>query len=152
MKDKHNPQNRQKLFLQFMEYFKGKERIASLVKTQPATFVCWIRTISTGNEHKKYRCTRPQQVASPQEKCCVKECATTPKNPDKFSFVEIRNHIQFDNVLLARIADVNLIVVYKMLVGNPIKRWQAEEVLKALTNMTGIHYTLDTVDIVLYPE
>jgi hypothetical protein len=47
---------------------------------------------------------------------------------------------------------VNLIVIYKMLEGDPVKRWQAEEVFKALTGMTGIHYTLDTVDIVLYPE
>lgn len=152
MKDKHDPHTRQKLFRQLIEYFKEKKRFASLANSQPTIFSHWIRGISTSNEHEKYRCIRQQQVMPAQEKDRDRERVMLPVTPSKFSFVELRDRIQFDNVILASIADVNLIVVYKIQEGDPVKRWQAEEVLKALTEMSGIHYTLDTVDIVLYPE
>jgi hypothetical protein len=50
------------------------------------------------------------------------------------------------------LAEVNSIVVYKMLVGDPVKRWQAEYVLQALSEMIGIIFALDTVEVVLYPD
>jgi hypothetical protein len=70
----------------------------------------------------------------------------------KRTFAQIREQLHFDCVDLADKAEVNAIVVYKMLVGDPVKRWQAEDVLKALSEMTGITVTLDSVEVVLYPE
>jgi hypothetical protein len=61
-------------------------------------------------------------------------------------------HTYFDCGKLADMADVTFVAVYKMLLGKPVARWQAEYVLNALSQLTGKNYSLDTVDVVLYPD
>jgi hypothetical protein len=39
-----------------------------------------------------------------------------------------------------------------MLVNKPVKRWQARLVLAALSEITGLEYTLDMVQVVLIEE
>ncbi len=58
----------------------------------------------------------------------------------------------FKNTALADIAEVNPIVIHWMLVGQPVARWQAVQVLKVLSMVTREDYTLDTVDVALYDE
>ena len=70
----------------------------------------------------------------------------------KIPFKEIKANYPFEDTDLANLAEVNPIVIHKMLVGEPIARWQAIEVLKMLTMITKEHYTLDTVAVALLPE
>ena len=58
----------------------------------------------------------------------------------------------FEHTDLANLAEVNPIVVDRMLTDQPVARWQAIEVLRVLTMITKNDYSLDTVDVVLYPE
>jgi hypothetical protein len=71
---------------------------------------------------------------------------------EKLTLAQIRDQLHFDSKDLADKAEVNLIVVYKMLVSDPVAKWQAEDVLKALSQMVGIIYTLDEVAVVLFPQ
>ncbi len=75
-----------------------------------------------------------------------------PDKKTKRSLRAIREQTFFDGETLANNAEVTLLVVYKMLVGDPVLRWQAEKVLQSLSEMTGGSYSLDTVEIVLLPD
>jgi hypothetical protein len=54
--------------------------------------------------------------------------------------------------LLADMAEVNSVVVYKMIAAQPVRRWQAQYVLDALSALTEISFTLKTVEVILYPD
>lgn len=71
---------------------------------------------------------------------------------EKTTLASIWNTTKFNSISLAGLAQVNVIVVNNMLVGKPVVRWQAEEVLKALSQLIGEDCSLDTVEVVLYPE
>ena len=70
----------------------------------------------------------------------------------KTTLSDIWKRYPFGPITLANRAEVNLIVVYWMFIGKPVAKWQAEYVLQALEHLTGEHYMLDTVDVVLFPE
>jgi hypothetical protein len=70
----------------------------------------------------------------------------------KTTFAEIKTLYPFKDTVLANIAEVNPVVIHWMLTGQPVARWQAEEVLKVLSMITEENYSLDTVDVVLHPE
>lgn len=67
----------------------------------------------------------------------------------KPTFAQVRSTKHFSIVELARAAAVNTVVVYKMLLKEPVKRWQAEEVLKALSDMSKCNYSLENVNVAL---
>lgn len=71
---------------------------------------------------------------------------------EKTTLAGIWSRLHFDCISLANAAEVNTIVVYRMLVDKPVAKWQAEDVLNALSQITSENYSLDTVEIVLYPE
>ncbi len=71
---------------------------------------------------------------------------------EKTTIAEIKAAYPFENTALANLAEVNPIVIDRMLTDQPVARWQASEVLKVLTMITKNDYSLDTVDVVLYPE
>jgi hypothetical protein len=71
---------------------------------------------------------------------------------EKTTLEEIRETYPFDEKTLANLAEVNEIVIYWMLADEPVARWQAERVLKALALVTREEYSLDTVEVVLRPE
>jgi len=73
-------------------------------------------------------------------------------NSNKPTLTDIRNRQYFDVSALAASAGVNEAIINRMLNGQPVQRYQAELVLSALTDELGQDYTLDTVDIVLFPE
>jgi hypothetical protein len=61
---------------------------------------------------------------------------------ERVPFIQIKNMHLIDSRTLARKAEVNTVVISKMLAGDPVKKWQAEEVLNALSEMTNRMYTL----------
>lgn len=67
----------------------------------------------------------------------------------KRTFAQIRSQVHFSIPELAGKAQLNTLPVYLMLLGKPVPRWQAEEVLKALSEMKNQEYSLDTVAVVL---
>ena len=71
------------------------------------------------------------------------------KMEGKTTLKEIKDKYPSENTILANIAEVNPIVIQNMLAGEPVARWQAEEVLKVLSQITEEDYSLDTVDVVL---
>jgi hypothetical protein len=71
---------------------------------------------------------------------------------EKTTLADIWSQFHFDCKSLADKAEVNFIVVYKMVRDAPVARWQAEDMLNALSQLTGKNYSLDTVKVVLYPE
>ena len=75
---------------------------------------------------------------------------------EKVPFAQIYHELRMDSAILdnrlADLAEVTPVAVYKMRRGDPVMQWQAEEVLKALSQMIGIIYTLETIAVVLYPE
>ncbi|HZR42378.1 MAG TPA: hypothetical protein VFB12_19815 [Ktedonobacteraceae bacterium] len=68
---------------------------------------------------------------------------------NKPTFIQLREQYHFDAPSLADWADVDSKTIYNMLMRNPVHRFQAEKVLKTLSEVTGNDYTLDTVDVVL---
>ena len=62
---------------------------------------------------------------------------------------DIRSQQYVDVSALAASAGVSEAVLTKMLNREPVLRYQAELVLAALSDETGEHYSLETVDIVL---
>ncbi len=70
----------------------------------------------------------------------------------KTTLKEIKATYPFEDTVLANLAEVNPIVIHKMLVGEPVAKWQAIEVLKVLTMITKENYSLDTVTVALHPE
>jgi len=70
----------------------------------------------------------------------------------KTTLAEIKAAYPFKNADLANLAEVNQIVIGRMLTGELVARWQASAVLKVLTMITKNDYSLDTVDVALYPE
>ena len=65
---------------------------------------------------------------------------------------DIRERQYFDIPALAESAGVDASIINRMLNRQPVQRYQAELVLTALINELGEDYTLDTVDIMLFPE
>jgi len=68
---------------------------------------------------------------------------------EKKNLADIWSNTKFNSVSLAGMAEVNILVVNNMLVGKPVAKWQAEDVLKALSQLTGENYSLDTVEVIL---
>ena len=64
----------------------------------------------------------------------------------------LRNQHYFDIPALAEKAGVNPSIIDRMLHHQPVRRYQAELVLIALTDELGQNHTLDTVDIALVPK
>lgn len=65
---------------------------------------------------------------------------------------DIRERQYFDVSALAEGAGVDVSIIYRMLNRQPVQRYQAELVLTALSDELSEDYTLDTVDIILFPE
>jgi hypothetical protein len=70
----------------------------------------------------------------------------------KLTLYDIRERAYFDISALVECAGVDVSIINRMLNRQPVQRYQAELVLTALTDELGEDYTLDTVDIVLFPE
>ena len=68
---------------------------------------------------------------------------------NKPTLADIRSQLYVDVSALAAGAGVSEAVLTKMLNREPVLRYQAELVLAALSDETGEHYSLETVDIVL---
>ena len=68
---------------------------------------------------------------------------------EKITLAEIKVVHPFEHTEIADLAEVNPIVIDWMLSRQPVTKWQAVEVLKVLSLVTGEDYTLNTVDVVL---
>jgi hypothetical protein len=53
---------------------------------------------------------------------------------------------------IADLAEVNTVAVYNMFIGEPVARWQAEDVLRVISMITGGNYNLDTVRVALLED
>ena len=71
---------------------------------------------------------------------------------EKPTLEDLRNQHYFDISALAEQAGVDTSVTHRMLRRQPVQQHQAELVLAALADKFGEDYTLETVDIMLFPE
>jgi hypothetical protein len=63
------------------------------------------------------------------------------------AFQQVRSHRHFDIEMLAWEADVQAIVIYRMLLNEPVARSDAQRVLDALARESGERYTVETLAI-----
>ncbi len=70
----------------------------------------------------------------------------------KFTPLQLREQYHLQTVELASQANVEPRAVYFMLLGYPIARQEAEQILAAISTIAGQSYTLDTVQVVLASE
>lgn len=70
----------------------------------------------------------------------------------KRTLADLRDHQYFDLSVLADQAGVDLSVIRRMLNREPVYRYQAELVFVALSDETGVSYTLESIDVLLFPE
>lgn len=76
---------------------------------------------------------------------------SAPQDDNRPFFRQLRDRHHFNVAELARKAQTHEIVIVTMLRGNPVYRTQAEKVLQALSKMTKLQYTLETVRVPLIP-
>ena len=75
--------------------------------------------------------------------------ATPPK---QFTPLQLRERYHLNIAHLAHQAKVAPDTVYFLLVGRPITRQQAEQILQTISTLVGQTYTLDNVRVALLPE
>lgn len=76
-----------------------------------------------------------------------------PTTPAKnITPLQLREQYHLSTVELAQKAKVAPDTVYFLLVGHPITRQQAEQILATISALVGQRYTLDTVQVMLLPE
>lgn len=66
--------------------------------------------------------------------------------------LQLREQYHLNIADLAYKAKVGPASVYFMLLGQPIRRQDAEQVLATISTLSGQSYTLDNVEVVLIPE
>jgi hypothetical protein len=71
---------------------------------------------------------------------------------EKTTLARIKEQYSLDDVSLATLAEVNPTVIEKMLAGEPVAKWQADQVLQTLTEILEEDYNLNTVEVALLPE
>ena len=67
----------------------------------------------------------------------------------KPTLLQLREMYGVETVALARAAGVAPDIVYYMLVGLPVERWQAEKVLQGFKKLTGVEYRLAEITVTL---
>lgn len=76
-----------------------------------------------------------------------------PPDPSrKITPIQLREEYSLNVAVLAYQAKVAPRVVYFMLLGHPVERQQAEQVLATISTIAGQTYTLDNVQVALRPE
>ncbi|HZO70865.1 MAG TPA: hypothetical protein VFB60_01605 [Ktedonobacteraceae bacterium] len=76
-----------------------------------------------------------------------------PTHPaKKLTPLQLREHYHLNIAHLAQQAKVAPDTVYFLMVGSPIARQQAEQILATISALVGQTYTLDNVRVVLLPE
>ncbi len=70
----------------------------------------------------------------------------------KVTPLQLRERYHLQTVELACQAQVEPRVIYFMLLGYPVGRREAEQVLATISTLAGQSYTLDNVRVVLLPE
>jgi len=81
------------------------------------------------------------------------EAQSEPSRPlGKPTPLQLRERYHLNIAALAHKAKVGPSTVYFMMVGRPIARLHAEQILATISAETGQSYTLDTVQVALLPE
>ncbi|HZO75418.1 MAG TPA: hypothetical protein VFB60_24660 [Ktedonobacteraceae bacterium] len=76
-----------------------------------------------------------------------------PSRPSrKLTPLQIREQYHLNIAQLAQKAKVEADTVYFLMVGRPIARQQAEQILATMSALVGQSYTLDTVQVALLSE
>ena len=65
---------------------------------------------------------------------------------------DIRRQYDLTSRQVADAAGVDLQIEYLMEIGGMVSTTQAEQILQALSRMTGQHYTLENVEAAVYPS
>lgn len=74
------------------------------------------------------------------------------KPSNKIKPLQLREQYGLNIADLAKKAKVGPGMVYSMIMRQPIARQQAEQILATISAETGQTYTLENVDVVLFPE
>ena len=76
-----------------------------------------------------------------------------PSRPSrKLTPLQIREQYHLNIANLAQKAKVAADTVYFLMVGRPITRQQAEQILATMSTLVGQSYTLENVQVALLPE
>lgn len=70
----------------------------------------------------------------------------------KTTILDLREQYGINTVILADAADIEPEIVYAMLVGRPVARWEVEKVLQGIKRLTGSEYHMNDIDVELMPE
>jgi hypothetical protein len=70
----------------------------------------------------------------------------------KLTLNEVRLEHRLPIARLAEASYLPLDTIHRMLTNQPVKRWEAQAALGGVSQLTGIHYTLDLIDIVLVQD
>jgi len=68
---------------------------------------------------------------------------------NKPTLLQLREKYGINIIVLANVAEVKTEIVYAMLVGMPVERWQAEKVLQGFNKLTGVEYNLGDIQVVI---
>lgn len=68
------------------------------------------------------------------------------------AYIQQKRGSDFDVSKIAEKAGLDISVTETMVKGEPVYKWQAEKILKAMSILMGWHYTLDTVQVALKPD
>lgn len=81
------------------------------------------------------------------------EQSSEPTQPvKKITPLQLREQYHLNIAKLAHKAKVGPSTVYSMVMGYPIAREHAEQILTTISALVGQTYTLDTVQVALLPE
>jgi hypothetical protein len=65
----------------------------------------------------------------------------------KPTLLDLREEFCFTIVELADVAEVETQIVYCMLIGRPVSRWQAKKVLLGFKRLSGKTYRLEDISV-----
>lgn len=71
---------------------------------------------------------------------------------EKYKPLHLREQYGLKIPQVAYSARVSPTVVYRMLMGYPVDREEANKVLQAVSHFAGQEYTLENVEVALYPD
>lgn len=71
---------------------------------------------------------------------------------EKHKPLHLREHYGLKIPQVADSAHVSPTVVYRILMGYPVYKQEANKVLQAISHFAGQEYTLENVEVALYPD
>lgn len=69
----------------------------------------------------------------------------------KPTLLQLREKYGINTVVLAEAAGIEPEIVYAMLVGKPVARWEVDKVLCGFKTLTGVEYKAEDIEVAIMP-